>query len=532
MATLGSRSVQELLHALMAESIAEASHRGCSYGVGVGTIEHTGTSTFRDAKQMDTTPGVVMTTSRGDLLRVDGRVQARRLDAAFGGPERSQGLGSSGSKRSPFGRSSMTREYEVVSSCPRMGFTLAMLDPSRHPWCPCVIENVEPGSWAETEGIEVGSELLAVNNRRTTDMTNFDLFQTLHAVRPLRLTLVRPLPFGVADCAVAQGQLSSPSPTYSVGGARGSGASSDPASADAAPACHQPWWEGWPAASGVDQRGGAHALAATAMPMERDRMKALSQGRRVDRFTFESGEFDLDPVPLRYSTVRFVEDMQASTPCSSMPAGRLFHDLMRSDDVEYPCRESLSSASTSTASCPRLDGRSAPSLLPAERQEAVAASRRKTRGGRTRLCCHIHLHMQLPGFDFIPRLIGSRGRNTRRIADATGAKVRIRGRGSGHKETSGREAATPLMVAVTANFGDTGAFRQAVSMVLEEVRLLVPTYLSFCRKRGIKPADSLYSVGPIDDHSRNVLEGVFDEACGRPDEQGCCGVHRHEHQWQ
>ncbi|CAK0886378.1 unnamed protein product [Prorocentrum cordatum] len=88
-----------------------------------------------------------------------------------------------------------------------------------------------------------------------------------------------------------------------------------------------------------------------------------------------------------------------------------------------------------------------------------------------RLRLHILLHMKVSGFDLIPRLIGHGGCNTRSISTATGAKVRIRGRGSGHFEGKlQREAPTPLMVAVTAGGGEAAGFVQAVRMTLQERR--------------------------------------------------------------
>ncbi len=53
------------------------------------------------------------------------------------------------------------------------------------------------------------------------------------------------------------------------------------------------------------------------------------------------------------------------------------------------------------------------------------------------------------------------------IFNVTGAKVRIRGRGSGHLEVGGKhEAPVPLMVAITADQEAVGNFRRAVMMTL------------------------------------------------------------------
>ena len=64
----------------------------------------------------------------------------------------------------------------------------------------------------------------------------------------------------------------------------------------------------------------------------------------------------------------------------------------------------------------------------------------------------MYSHIQMDGFDLVPWLIGRRGLNLRKIAEATDSKIRVRGRGSGHLEPeAGKEAPTPLMVAITTN---------------------------------------------------------------------------------
>merc|ERR1711907_106499 len=74
---------------------------------------------------------------------------------------------------------------------------------------------------------------------------------------------------------------------------------------------------------------------------------------------------------------------------------------------------------------------------------------------RTRFACQFHLHMDVPGFDLVPRIIGRGGCNTKRIFDASGAKIRVRGRGSGHIELrTNAEATVPLMVAVSCGTKD------------------------------------------------------------------------------
>lgn len=92
---------------------------------------------------------------------------------------------------------------------------------------------------------------------------------------------------------------------------------------------------------------------------------------------------------------------------------------------------------------------------------------------RRKLWCHVHIDpvcLQLDN-SFNKKVIGRGGENTRRINDLTGAKVRLRGRGSGHWEDAvrkggkgWREAPVPLMIAVTSDDCDPGAFCLAVNV--------------------------------------------------------------------
>eukprot|EP00930_Biecheleria_cincta_P005582 TRINITY_DN10650_c0_g1_i4.p1 TRINITY_DN10650_c0_g1~~TRINITY_DN10650_c0_g1_i4.p1 ORF type:complete len:687 (-),score=133.51 TRINITY_DN10650_c0_g1_i4:93-2153(-) len=117
-----------------------------------------------------------------------------------------------------------------------------------------------------------------------------------------------------------------------------------------------------------------------------------------------------------------------------------------------------------------------------------ALSKRKCKSkGQKRLCCSILLHMTAPGFDLVPRIIGKSGCNTRSIADATGCKLRVRGRGSGHLEWStGQEAPVALMLVVTAESGAAEDFRTAVSKSLELMRAVEEDYVKHCRTMRLK----------------------------------------------
>merc|ERR1712187_458060 len=95
------------------------------------------------------------------------------------------------------------------------------------------------------------------------------------------------------------------------------------------------------------------------------------------------------------------------------------------------------------------------------------SSRRKSK--RSRFWCNIRIDedvLKVDGFDLIPKLIGSKGQNTRDIGKKTDTKVRIRGRGSGHVETgTDKEANAHLMMAIAAEHGRKDDFRRAVVLV-------------------------------------------------------------------
>merc|ERR1712008_600616 len=119
---------------------------------------------------------------------------------------------------------------------------------------------------------------------------------------------------------------------------------------------------------------------------------------------------------------------------------------------------------------------------------------------------HIHLHMIAPGFDLVPRLIGHKGCNMRRIAESTGAKIRIRGRGSGHLEIDGQfEAPTPLMVAVTTDKMDEDGFRAAVAQTVEQLQTVEIRFRQFCEQKNIPHEGPCYSIGSIPDKAKDCL---------------------------
>jgi len=133
------------------------------------------------------------------------------------------------------------------------------------------------------------------------------------------------------------------------------------------------------------------------------------------------------------------------------------------------------------------------------------------RGRRLRLWAHIYLHMEEKGFDLVPRLIGRKGENMRKIAEETNAKVRIRGKGSGHFEVDGKfEAPTPLMVAVTTDHEQQSAFSRAIEMTLLELRKVEQRYRTWCHKKNIALEGPYFSIGLLSEGADKVLGNLLD----------------------
>jgi hypothetical protein len=106
-----------------------------------------------------------------------------------------------------------------------------------------------------------------------------------------------------------------------------------------------------------------------------------------------------------------------------------------------------------------------PSAVPKTKSRAA----RQSQGAR--LWCHIFITKPHPQFDLVPMLIGRGGCNMRDIYNATDAKIRVRGRGSGHLEVEGvKEAPVPLMVAVTADGIKPKLFQLAVEMTISKLQ--------------------------------------------------------------
>ena len=136
-------------------------------------------------------------------------------------------------------------------------------------------------------------------------------------------------------------------------------------------------------------------------------------------------------------------------------------------------------------------------------------SRRRRQAFGPRLWCHIFLNHRRKDFDLAPMLIGKSGKNTRHINDVTGAKIRVRGNGSGHKEIeSKREAPVPLMVAVTSDGADASKFAGAVEMTTDKLKEVNREFLKFSLAKSLDPAiamEDIWKYGEMSKEAESVL---------------------------
>lgn len=139
---------------------------------------------------------------------------------------------------------------------------------------------------------------------------------------------------------------------------------------------------------------------------------------------------------------------------------------------------------------------------------APAARSTNRRAQKGKLWCHLYLHdmMLVKGFDMSKKIIGHGGQNTRRIYELTGAKIRLRGRGSGHLEEDGREAPVHLMLAVTTTLQQQDSFALAVAMSLELLQTLAEKWSSFCKRQGHPAGKAPFWLGDLSDEGRTCLQ--------------------------
>ena len=125
--------------------------------------------------------------------------------------------------------------------------------------------------------------------------------------------------------------------------------------------------------------------------------------------------------------------------------------------------------------------------------------------------CWVHIFLHPPNdFKMIPMFLGKHGKNMKQIADETGGKVRVRGRGSGYLEVDGeREAPVPLMVSVSNLQDAPTSFKRAVDMTVELLLMVTSQYKVYCRKEGRLPSP-LFSFDEMCDEAREMLSCYVD----------------------
>lgn len=112
----------------------------------------------------------------------------------------------------------------------------------------------------------------------------------------------------------------------------------------------------------------------------------------------------------------------------------------------------------------------------------------RTRGsglGSKKLQCQFFIGIdEEPKFHVRGRVLGPRGQFVKDIAERTGAKLRLRGRGSSFKEgPEQQESADPLMLCVSAPEGD--AYEEAKALTRELLEGVYADYRSFYAKAGL-----------------------------------------------
>ena len=152
--------------------------------------------------------------------------------------------------------------------------------------------------------------------------------------------------------------------------------------------------------------------------------------------------------------------------------------------------------------------------------------REAPRAPARRWCCFkIKMHQDRT-FHPVRMMIGKGGDNTRRIALQTGAKVRIRGRGSGHIEpATGEEAPTPLMMVVSSDFDNTDGYFAALDMSLELLQEVESAYKDHCAAAGVRAISPAFVIGSTCEFTMSQLDRASCPA-SMPSGPQCCVVDR------
>ncbi|CAE7717869.1 Dnah7 [Symbiodinium pilosum] len=138
---------------------------------------------------------------------------------------------------------------------------------------------------------------------------------------------------------------------------------------------------------------------------------------------------------------------------------------------------------------------------------SVETTSRSSRSAKQRLCCNFILRM---GSDYVPTIIGKGGINTRSIHEETGCKVRVRGRGSGHKEQhSNQEAPTNLMLAVTSEASNKEGFISAVYLGIRLLWAVDKRFQYDCKMWGIHSSSPAFYISMEDKDLKAELAEVL-----------------------
>mmetsp|Transcript_27187 Transcript_27187/g.78125 ORF Transcript_27187/g.78125 Transcript_27187/m.78125 type:complete len:380 (+) Transcript_27187:55-1194(+) len=123
----------------------------------------------------------------------------------------------------------------------------------------------------------------------------------------------------------------------------------------------------------------------------------------------------------------------------------------------------------------------APRLQQADRRGAVAGSAKPQ--------CQFFIGIEEDSkFKVTRKVLGPHGQHMKSIAEASGAKLRLRGKGSGFLEgPEQRESTDELMLCVSAP--DQAGYDEAVKMVRELMERVYDEYRTFCRKSGKEEPD-------------------------------------------
>jgi len=184
--------------------------------------------------------------------------------------------------------------------------------------------------------------------------------------------------------------------------------------------------------------------------------------------------------------------MQAWTPMATSPLLRLPQAALQwAPGAAQACGTTWDSSFTSVADIPGCCD--VPDDSPADASSLGSRDRRFT-------CKFVFGGFDLErdaDFELVPRLIGRGGANMRDIAKACDGKVRIRGRGSGHREqqkgrSSLEEADVPLQIALSCR--DKDSFEEGRKRLLSLLQFISMHFERYCRRKGVDPAPALFSV--------------------------------------